>query len=185
MRGRRLWNYRAVAVPVVYFDGGNVNEVGDVGESVYRSVIENAGEREVMQPLDMTSSVVTWEGNAKITVSIKIKNNGNFFYLGILRSFVTEIVSRWIGNDGNPYHFGFLDFAFNRPVFLLPKGERTFTTTWDGANPNGDQSFEDITEDNIMVISSISHWIPRVREGYEDRTYFAFIVDQSDGAIPT
>ena len=43
----------------------------------------------------------------------------------------------------------------------------------------------DITEDNIMVITSVSHWIPHKRTGYEDRTYYAFIVDQADGAIPT
>ena len=182
--GKRLWNYRAVAVPVVFFDGGDVNEVGDVGEVKYRSIIEDSGEREVKQPLDISSSV-TWEGNAQITISITIKNNGNFFYLGILRSFITEIVSRWNDVDGDPYHFGFLDFALNRPILLFPGGERTFTKKWDGANPNGDQTFEDIKEDNIMVITSVSHWIPHKRTGYGDRTYYAFIVDQADGAIPT
>jgi glutaredoxin len=182
--GKRLWNFRAVAVPVVYFDGGDINEVGNVGEIKYRSIIEDSGEREVKQPLDMTSDV-TWEGSAQITVSISIKNNRNFFYIGILRSFITEIESRWNDADGDPYHFGFLDFAFNRPILLLPGGERTFTKTWDGANPKGDQTFEDITEDNIMVLSSVSHWIPHKRTGYADRTYYAFIVDQADGAIPS
>jgi glutaredoxin len=181
---KRLGAYKAIAVPVVFFDGGDVNVVGDVGESVYRSNIEDMGEREVKQPLDMTTSV-TWDGNAKITVSVTIKNNGNFFYLGILRSFVTEIESRWDDAQSNPYHFGFLDFAFNRPILLFPGGERTFTKEWDGAKDHGGQTFEDIAEDNIMVLSSVSHWIPQKRIGYDDKTYYAFIVDQSSGAVPS
>jgi hypothetical protein len=36
-----------------------------------------------------------------------------------------------------------------------------------------------------MVITSVSHWIPHKRTGYGDGTYYAFIVDQADGAIPT
>ena len=181
---KRLGAYKAVAVPVVYFDGGDVNVVGDVGESAYRSTIEDMGERAVKQPLDMTTSV-SWDGNAKITVSVTIKNNGNFFYLGILRSFITEIESRWNNQQGNPYHFGFLDFAFNRPILLFPGGERTFTKKWDGSKDHGGQTFEDITEDNIMVFSSVSHWIPQKRTGYDDKTYYAFIVDQSSGAVPS
>ena len=181
---KRLGAYKAIAVPVVFFDGGDVNVVGDVGESVYRSNIEDMGERAVKQPLDMTTSV-SWDGNAKITVSVTIKNNGNFFYLGILRSFITEIESRWNNQQGNPYHFGFLDFAFNRPILLFPRGERTFTKKWDGSKDHGGQTFEDITEDNIMAFSSVSHWIPQKRTGYEDMTYYAFIVDQSSGAVPS
>jgi len=181
---RRLGALSAIAVPVVYFDGGEVNVVGDVGESVYRSTIQDMGAREVKQPLDMNTSV-SWDGNAQLTVKVTIKNNGNFFYLGILRSYVTEIESRWRDAQSNPYHFGFIDFAFNRPILLFPGGERTFTKKWDGTKDHGGETFEDITEDNIMVLSSISHWIPQKRTGYEDATYYAFIVDQASGAAPS
>jgi len=180
---RRLTRLKTIAVPTVYFDGGDVNEVGNVGESVYRTIIQDMGEREVNQPIDMNTSV-TWDGNAKITVSVTLKNNGGF-YFGILKSYVTEIESRWNNIDGDPYHFGFLDFAFNRLIILLPGAERTFTKSWDGTKNHGGITFEDITEDNIMVFSTVSHWIPQKRTGYEESEYYAFIVDQSSGAVPS
>ena len=34
-------------------------------------------------------------------------------YKGHLRVYVVEPVSRWDNYDGDPYHFGFLDFAFS------------------------------------------------------------------------
>ena len=34
-------------------------------------------------------------------------------YNGRLIVYVVEQVSRWNMQDGNPYHFGFLDFAFD------------------------------------------------------------------------
>jgi len=126
---------------------------------------------------------VTWMGNAKINIVIDVKNDGNFFYLGILRSYVTEIESRWNDQQGDPYHFGFLDFAFNRPILLFPKATRTFSTIWDGNKQHGDQTFGDITEDNIMVISTVSHWVPHIRQGYKEKNYIAFFVDQTAGAV--
>jgi len=176
--------YKARAVPVVFFDGGEVNTVGDVGESSYRSTIQEMGEREVKRSLDMTTEV-SWDGDAKITVTVTIKNNENSFYLGVLRSFITEIESRWNDAQGNPYHFGFLDFAFRRPILLFPQMERTFTKQWDGAADHSGQTFEDITEDNIMVCSSVAHWIPQSRIGYDDLTYYAFITDQSSAGSPS
>ncbi|MEM0466283.1 MAG: hypothetical protein QXL17_01765 [Candidatus Thermoplasmatota archaeon] len=176
LAGQRLYKYKAVAVPVVYFDGGDVNQVGDSGETVYRNIIETMGARTVKQKIDMTTAV-TWLGSAKVKVSVTLKSQG--LYIGILRSYVTEIVSRWLDADGYPYHFAFLDFAINRPVILLPGIQRTFTKIFDGAATHGDQTFEDITQDNIMVISTISYWMPQKRTGYDDKTYYAFIVDQT------
>ncbi len=176
LAGQRLYKYKTVAVPVVYFDGGDVNQVGDSGIAVYRNIIEDMGARQVKQKIEMTTQA-TWMGSAKVKVTVTVKSEG--FYIGILRSYVTEIVSRWLDADQNPYHFAFLDFAINRPVILLPGSERTFTKTFDGAETHGDQTFEDITQDNIMVISTISHWLPQKRTGYSDKTYYAFIVDQT------
>jgi hypothetical protein len=127
---------------------------------------------------------VTWEGNAKITVTVHIKNNENLFYLGILRAYVTEIVSRWNDQRGNPFHFGFLDFALKRPIFIRPQKTYTTTVTWDGAASHDGQTFDDITADNIMVIATVSHWLPRIQEGSSEKSYLAFYVDQAAGAVP-
>lgn len=184
--------YKLIAFPTVYFDGGDQNMVGrgstvPATEAAYREIIEEIGIRDVRQPIDLETSV-TWLGNAKITVSVNITNNGNFFYFGKLRSYVTEIESRWNDNNGNPYHFAFLDFAFNRPVLLIPGKTKTFSVEWDGAADHGGQTYGDITENNIMVISTISHWIPHYRTAYESedylQKYFAFYVDQTSAATP-
>ena len=157
-------------------------------ETEYRRIIEEVGAREVTQAVDIDTTVI-WLGDAKITVTVNITNNGNFYYFGKIRSYVTEIESRWKDNNGNPYHFGFLDFAINKPILLSPDKTTSITVTWDGATDYEGQTFTDIIKDNIMVISTVSHWIPHYRTGYQTeeytQRYLAFYTDQSDGAIPT
>ena len=185
----RLYYLHMKYAPTVYFDGGYLIDVGTAGspqadETVYRSSIEKSGMQTVACTLDMDTSV-TWEGDAKIMVTVTITNNGNSFYLGILRSYVTEIVSRWNDQSGDPYHFGFLDFAIKKLVFISPGGTYTTSATWDGAEEHDGQTFEDITEDNIMVVSSVSHWLPHLYQDEEsDKSYLQFYVDQTSGAVP-
>jgi len=152
-------------------------------------IIEEIGVRDVRQPVDLDTSVI-WLEDAKISVTVNITNHGNFFYFGKIRSYVTEIESRWKDTKSNPIHFGFLDFAINTPILLSPGEIETISVTWDGAIDHSGQTFEDITEDNIMVISTVSHWIPQYRTGYyiEDysftQRYLAYYVDQTSAATP-
>lgn len=184
--------YKVYAFPTVYFDGGDTNMVGrgnnvEETEVEYRTLIEKEGQRTPRQPITMESSVI-WNNNAKLTVTITITNNGNSPYLGKLRSYVTEIESRWIDQSGDPYHFAFLDYALNEIIILMPGKTKTLTGVFDGTSDHGGQTFSDITSDNIMVISTISHWIPHYRLGYESsqytQRYFAFYVDQTTAATP-
>jgi hypothetical protein len=184
---------KGYAVPTVYFDGGDTNYVGrgstvPLTEALYRPLIEQEGARTPKQPITMNSSV-TWDGNAKLTITITIKNDGNIPYFGKCRSYVTEIVSRWKDSSGDSHHFALLDFAVDKYVFLLPKLTKTITGTFDGNTNHGGQTFEDIAKDNIMVISSLSNWFPHYRTGYQGDTYtqkyFASIVDQTTAATPT
>ena len=110
--------FKIYGYPTVYFDGGNTNMVGHEGtfeatETAYRALIEQEGQRTTKQPIAMGSSVV-WEGNAELTVTITITNEGNLPYFGKLRSYVTEIESRWLDYSGNPYHYALLDYAINK-----------------------------------------------------------------------
>jgi thiol-disulfide isomerase/thioredoxin len=184
---------KVFAFPTVYFDGGDTIFVGrennaSLTEAQYRPLIEQEGARTPKQPITMNSSV-TWNGNAKLTITINIKNEGNLPYFGKCRSYVTEIVSRWNNNFGNPYHFALLDYAVNKYVLLMPKITKTITGTFDGNANHGNQTFEDITQDNIMVISSLSNWHPHYRTGYEsdqyNQKYFAHFVDQTTATTPT
>lgn len=185
--------YKIWAYPTVYFDGGSDLMVGrgsDVPatEAAYRSLIEQEGSRTPTRAITMDSTV-SWDGNAKITVTITLKNDGLLPYFGKLRSYVTEIESRWKNSQGNPYHFALLDYAVNKYVFLWPGVTKTITGSFDGTADHGGQTYEDITQENIMVISSMFNWFPHFRVGYEGQDYtqifFAYYVDQTTAAIPT
>lgn len=184
--------YKIRAFPTVYIDGGYINMVGGKSnvaqtESAYRSLIEETEQRNTRKPITLESSV-TWEDNAKITLSLTITNQGSSLYLGKIRSYVTEIESRWIDESGNPYHFGFLDYALNKVIFLMPGESKTLTGIFDGISDHGGQTFSDITSDNIIVISTISNFVPHYSIGYQSdeytQRYFAFYVDQTTATTP-
>lgn len=183
----RFWSrYRATAIPTIFFDGGFNQTVGGgstpgQAELRYRPFIEQAGARTV-HPLELTSNVIG-HGDATLDISVTVKNTGSKPYLGFVSSYVTEIISRWIDHSGEPYHFGFLDYAIRKIVFLGPQKSRTFTVTWDGAAQHGDLTFPDIVDNNIMVITTVAHWRPHLVQKVEYiGTHFAFYVDQTVGA---
>ena len=183
----RFWgHYRGKAIPTIFFDGGYNQTVGsgttpEQTEQLYRPFIEEAGTRTV-RPIALNTSVIG-HGDATLDITITVKNTGSGLYVGYLRSYVTEILSRWRNNAGNPYHFGFLDYAIKKIIILGPQKSRTFTMTWDGAATHGNLTFPDIVDDNIMVIASVAHWQPHlVKEVEYIGTHFAFYVDQTTGA---
>jgi hypothetical protein len=182
----RFWgHYRGMAIPTIFLDGGFIQTVGsgttpEQTEQLYRPLIEDAGERTV-HPLELTTSA-TGLGDATLDITVTVKNTGTKPYFGFVRSYVTEIVSRWVNYNGDPYHFGFLDYAIKKFVFLGPQKTKTFTMTWDGAAQHGNHTFADITDENIMLITAVAHWQPHIveKEQYIG-THFAFYVDQTDG----
>jgi thiol-disulfide isomerase/thioredoxin len=184
----RSRNYFTIAIPTIYFDGGNTLFVGNAGsipatKSEYIQQIEENGARTPKSSLSIESSA-TWLGNAKIDISITIKNEGNSIYFGKVRTYVSEIESRWLDYDGNPYHNAFLAYGFNEILFLSPGSSKTFTTTWDGTVNHNGITFGDITEDNILISTAVFNWIPHLRVGYESsqytQRYLSFFADQSD-----
>jgi hypothetical protein len=70
----------------------------------------------------------------------------------------------------------------------MPNKPKVFTGIFDGTKDHGGQTYEDIIKDNIIVISTVSHIIPQVREGYNQppykQQYLGFFVDQTVGSIP-
>jgi len=184
----RNWgHYRVRAIPTILIDGGFSQYVGSGAnplqtEQIYRPYIEEASARTV-HPLELTTNVVG-HGDATLDITVTVKNTGSRPYLGYVRSYVTEIISRWNNQQGNPYHFGFLDYAVKSVIFLSPQQSRTYSMTWDGAATHGNLTFPDIVDDNIMVITTVAHWLPHlvVKEEYVG-THFAFYVDQTMGAL--
>jgi hypothetical protein len=185
-KDRMYGHYRGFAFPTVFLDGGFSQIVGSSStpqqtEQLYRPAIEEAGARTV-HPLEVTTNV-TGHGDAKLEITVTVKNTGNKPYIGILRSYVNEIVSRWITQKGHPYHFALLDYAIKKIIFLSPQKTQTYTATFDGAAQHGNLTFPDIVDNNIMVISTVSHWQPHMiaKEQYVG-AHLAFYIDQVTGA---
>ncbi len=184
--------YPIYAYPTVYFDGGNTNFVGrmmtvEATENEYRDLIELEGNRIINHPIKLESSV-TWDEDAKITVSLTVINEDSKPYFGRIRSYVTEIESRWSDHDGVPFRFAFLDYALNQFIFILPMNTKTITGTFDGNLNHEGNIYQDISKDNIQVISTISHWIPHIRDGYQsgdyNQKYLSFPIDQTIASVP-
>ena len=178
-QNRSWWHYLEYAIPTIFVDGGFSQLVGKSPE--YRSYIEGASARTV-HPLELITTV-TGHGDATLDITVTVKNTGSKPYLGYVRSYVTEIVSRWNDQKGNPFNFGFLDYAIINVIFLAPQQSRTYTMTWDGAANHRGITFPDIVDNNIMVITTVAHWQPHLVAKVESiGTHFAFYVDQTVGA---
>ena len=191
-RNRSRWGYFNVAIPAVYVDGGFSNRIGSAGTvndtaAVYEGMISESGMRSDVNDIDLDSTA-SWDGNAKMTITLTVTNNQNKFYIGFLKSYVTEIVSRWNDIAGDPYHYGFLDFAVNEFLFLKPGQTKEITVEWDGAADHRGITFEDITQDNIEIVSAVFHWKPHLKTGYESaeftQRFLAFFVDETTATVP-
>jgi hypothetical protein len=183
------YHYGGTAIPTLFFDGGNKTMVGATGnlaqtEQAYRNLINECGARTV-HPLELNTSVVG-HNDAKLEITVTVKNTGSSRYIGILKSSVSEIVSRWNDEQGHPYHNAFLSYAIQKLVVLQPEKSKTFTVTWNGAATHGNHTYPDIVDNNIIVISTIANIQPHVipAEQYV-RQHIAFYIDQTSGATVT
>jgi hypothetical protein len=184
---QRFWiHYRGMAFPTIFLDGGNSSVVGSATtvpqtETLFRPAIVDAGARAV-HPLALTTNV-TGHGDAKLDITVSVTNTGTTTYFGFLRTYVTEIQSRWIAENGHPYHYALLDYAIKKLVILPANKAKTYTTTFDGAAKHGNLTFADISDNNIMVISAVSSLQPHViaKEQYIGQ-HIAFYVDQAAAA---
>ncbi len=151
----------ATGYPTVEFDGGYREESGAQGDkSAYQGAIEESGARSDT-PISLELSM-SYEGDSAINVKTNVRwdedgtmvNPSQEVYL---RVYITEIESRYINNDGEPYHFGFLDYAFDEGLSLNPHEWWEGETTWVGSeheDSNGDD-FGDIDYENIAIIASV------------------------------
>lgn len=90
-----------------------------------------------------------------------IMNNSNSIpYEGYLRIYVVEPESRWDNFDGEPYHYGFLGFAYNESISINYQETFNENIIWN-ANQAG---YSDVEEDNIMVIAAIFN--PEISAAY-------------------
>lgn len=191
-RERSRNGYYNVAIPSVYFDGGYKHLIGSGGTTsatmeIYSDLIDDSLLRKNIKDV-LLQTQATWQGNAELNIQVTITNNELLPYIGFVKTYVTEIESRWEDYAGDPYHYALLDFAIETPIILFPKQTRTLTANWDGKQNHNGLSFPDITQDNILISSAVFHFVPYLKKGYETdqftQRYFGFYADQSDSTFP-
>lgn len=115
-----------------------------------------------------------------------IKSNENIklddVYSGRLKVYIVEPKSRWDNYDRDPYHYGFLDFAFDDFINISYLGTYNNKIIWNGI----DAGYNNIKEDNLIVIAAIFN--SEINEGFAyppTRNKFdANYVDAAAGAKP-
>lgn len=171
--------YAIGSYPTSIFDGDFTRIVGNYSDEL-PNAFNSSGNREVK---DIESNItLSWLGNARILVNITVKNNEDTQYNSYIRAFISEIESRYDTYYGDPYHFGFLDFAFEGNIYLDAGEEFIDTTIWDGnehQDEHGDD-FGDIIASNIQVTLVVYN----ENDGYVDETSSARMQSNSPPFIP-
>ncbi len=132
--------------------------------------------------LSITFNGSSIETNPIKQYSIKQINNSKDTYNGYLKIYIVEPSSRWDNFDRDPYHYGFLDFAFNDEISIPYLETYSDSIIWDGTQAG----YNNIRENNIFVIAAISN--PEINKGYSrppsQNPFNAFYIDASAGAEP-
>ena len=151
-----IWenSYNIISYPTSIFDNDYKRITGNY-PNLLTDTLNSSGNRAVANI--QASMVLIWLDNAVIQVNIEIKNNGQSQYNGHIRASITEIISRYNTYYGDPYHFGFLGFAFNKDITISPGGVYTDSTNWDGNqhSDNHGENFGDIVPENIQVTMGV------------------------------
>lgn len=147
--------------------------------TIKNNLIKNIGIIFISIILISTSIVLAEKTNDNNKDSIKSNFMSNIFnnpYTGTIKIYIAEPVSRWNMYDGEPYHYAFLDFAYNDEISIEYQDTIENTITWNG----------DVSENNVIVIASIFNSKSYTEYAYPPLTnrFDAFYVDAAAGAKP-
>jgi len=127
-----------------------------------------------------TIAIETYGEHREKNESYPSNIEGSLPYQGHLRIYVVEPESRWDNYDNEPYHYGFLNFAFNDVISIDYLDTFSETIIWNG----NEIGYGDIQENNIMVIATIFN--PEIKKAYaEPPTKGAFETHYVDAAAGT
>ncbi len=166
--------------PDVMMDGGFEEVVGaQSGPGPYAEAINASGER-IVPSLTMEQEVLKTGNSSEIYVKLTVTNNEPAEYAGHVRSYITEVVSRYPDYDGKDYPFGLIGFAVDQDVTIGAGESLVITRSWKGGahtDTNGD-SYDDISLDNILVMSSVFNSAPNPKNHQGSLSpYIAYYVD--------
>jgi len=160
-------NYFIMAYPTSIFDGDFQRIAGDHTEQL-PDILDACGNRTVA---NITANIiVTWLENASINVSITIQNNEDIQYNGHIEAFINEYISRYESPEGEPFHFGFLDFAFHEYISVNVSEIYSNSIEWNGSEHYDEHgnNFSDIKQNNIEITLVVYN----NSNGYADETVF-------------
>jgi hypothetical protein len=103
-------------------------------------------------------------------------------YTGNLKLYVVEPTSRWDNYDGNPYHYGFLDYALDEDLSIAYQDTYGKDVTWDPSAAG----YNNVNPNNLMIIAAVFNPEAVKRYAYPPSQYpfMAHYVDASAAAIP-
>ena len=165
--------------PTVIFDGNDEKVSGGQSSTAnYEQAIDTTGQRD---DTDISLEIeMNHLGNDKLDISIGMTWNedGSFSnptFNGYVRAYIVEKISRYNNYDGDPYHFGFLDYAFDQTVELEPREKQSLSAIWTGGDhqdKNGND-FSDIDYDNINVFVAFFNDESTASDKYSLQSAFA------------
>ena len=165
--------------PTVIFDGNDEKVSGGQSSTAnYEQAIDTTGQRD---DTDISLEIeMNHLGNDKLDISIGMTwdEDGSFSnptFNGYVRAYIVEKISRYNNYDGDPYHFGFLDYAFDQTVELEPREKQSLSTIWTGGDhqdKNGND-FSDIDYDNINVFVAFFNDESAASDKYSLQSAFA------------
>ena len=175
--------------PTVIFDGNDEKVSGGQSSTAnYEQAIDTTGQRD---DTDISLEIeMNHLGNDKLDISLGITwdEDGSFSnptFNGYVRAYIVEKISRYNNYDGDPYHFGFLDYAFDQTVELEPREKQSLSTIWTGGDhqdKNGND-FSDIDYNNINVFVAFFNDESTASDKYSLQSAFAIPPEIELGSI--
>ena len=169
-------DYNISAYPTVYIDGGYDVVVGtDYDISILEEKISTAEDRNVAA-ISLNLSAEIDESNNIVETEVTVENYESQSYEGILKIYLTERIS--IANyDGDPYHFGFLDFIADEDISIESGGQKEVIKTYDVSN---------LDVDNLMIIAVVFNSESTTKYSNPDgneKPFDAYYADATDGTL--
>jgi hypothetical protein len=163
-------------LPTVFIDGGYKVLLGGGHEKTdFAQAIRDAELREVPN-IQLTVEAEYDNTTENMVCNVLINNKDSDTYSGRIRVYLTEKISRWSGPEGDPYHFGFVDFLINEEISVKSNENVTFQKERDISN---------LDPENLMVIGAVFN--SEKNQGYSDPPnnrfpFDAYYADAADGS---
>jgi len=139
-------DYNILGFPTIFIDGGYGVITGSNNfESVFKDKISAAKSRDT-PALHLNVTATLNENKDQMKIHVFAENYGTKEYTGRLKVYLTQIISSLNDYEGNPYHFGFLDYIINEDITINAKENILKDKTWNVSS---------LDPDNLMIIATI------------------------------